>query len=165
MLHVEVSRMAGDPLRVDDTISYMASEVRPAVEHQPGSLGTPLYIDPAAGGIEFESFWASHGSLVQSEEAIAASVREAARRAGRTVTRERYEVVMFEREVPWRSGQGVRVTVVSVEPSRAEDAVAPMSAESSKLSNVENAVAWYGDTAVPLLADTRGFCAALLYAD
>ena len=47
MLHVEVSRMAGDPLRLDDTISYMASEVRPAVERQPGSLGTSLFIDPA----------------------------------------------------------------------------------------------------------------------
>jgi hypothetical protein len=38
-------------------------------------------------------------------------------------------------------------------------------AESSKLTNVEDAVARYGDTAVPLLADTSGFCAALLYAD
>ena len=57
------------------------------------------------------------------------------------------------------------MTLVSVEPSKAEDAVAPMSAESSRLSNVEDAVAWYGDTAVPLLAETSGFCAALLYAD
>ncbi len=165
MLHVEVSRIAGDPLRLGDTISYMASEVRPAVERQPGSLGTALFIDPAAGGMGFESFWASHGSLVESEEVIAASVREAARRTGGTVTRERYEVLVFEREAPWRGGQGVRVTLVSVEPSKAEDAVAPMSAESSKLSNVEDAVAWYGDTAVPLLAETSGFCAALLYAD
>ena len=68
--------------------------------------GTSLYIDPAASSIEFESFWASHGSLVQSEEAIAASACEAARRAERTVTRERYEVVVYEREAPWRRGQG-----------------------------------------------------------
>jgi hypothetical protein len=26
-------------------------------------------------------------------------------------------------------------------------------------------VAWYGDTAVPRLADVGGFCAALLYSD
>jgi hypothetical protein len=31
--------------------------------------------------------------------------------------------------------------------------------------NLEDAVAWYGDTAVPRLADASGFCAALLYAD
>ena len=32
------------------------------------------------------------------------------------------------------------------------------------LSSVEDAIAWYGDTAVPRLAETSGFCAALLYA-
>ena len=58
---------------------------------------------------------------------------------------------MFEPEAPLRSGQGVRVTRMNVEPSR--------------LPNIEDAVAWYGDTAVPLLAGGSGFCAALLYAD
>lgn len=80
-------------------------------------------------------------------------------------TRERYEVPVFEQEAPLLGGRGVRVTPISVEPTRAEDAIAPMSAESSRLSNAEDAVAWYGAAAVPLLADTSGFCAALLYAD
>jgi hypothetical protein len=40
-----------------------------------------------------------------------------------------------------------------------------MSADSSQRSNIEDAVAWYGDTAIPSLADNSGFCAALLYAD
>ena len=86
-----------------------------------------------------------------SEDVIAASVREAARRAGGTVTRERYEVLVFELEASLRGGQGVRVTRMDVEPS--------------KLSDVEDAVAWYGDMAVPRLADASGFCAAMLYAD
>ena len=33
------------------------------------------------------------------------------KRAGGTVTRERYAVLVFEREAPLRGGQGVRVTV------------------------------------------------------
>jgi hypothetical protein len=165
VLHVEVNRIAGDPLRLGDTISYLTSEVRPAVERQRGSLGMSLFIDPATGAVGFEAFWASHGALVASEEVIAASVPEAARRTEGTVTRERYEVLVFERKAPWRGGQGVRVTPMAVEPPKAEDAVAPMSAESARLSKVEDAVAWYGETAVPVLADTSGFCAALLYAD
>ena len=165
MLHVEVSRIAGGRHRLDDAISYLASQACPAVERQPGSRGTSLLIGPTAGALTFESFWASQGALVGSEDAIAASVREAARYAQGTVTRARYEVVVFEREAPWRGGQGVRVTPMTVEPTKAEDAVAPMSAGSSKRSNIEDAVAWYGDTAVPVLADTGGFCAALLYAD
>ena len=151
MLHVEVSRITGDPLRMDDAISYLASEVRPAMERRPGSLGTSLLIDPEAGAMGFESFWASSGALADSGDVIAASVREAARRAGGTVTRERYAILVFEREAPLRGGQGVRVTQMNVEPSM--------------LSNVEDAAAWYGDTAVPRLADASGFCSALLYAD
>jgi hypothetical protein len=58
---------------------------------------------------------------------------------------------VFEHEAPLRGGQGVRVTTMTVKPSL--------------LSSVEDAVAWYGDTAVPRLADASGFCAALLYAD
>jgi heme-degrading monooxygenase HmoA len=151
VLHVEVSRITGDRLRMDDAVSYLSSEVRPAVERRPGSLGTSLLLDPGAGAMGFESFWASSGALVDSEDVIAASVREAARRAGGTVTHERYAVLVFEHEAPLRGGQGVRVTQMTIEPSM--------------LSSVEDAVAWYGDTAVPRLAEASGFCAALLYAD
>lgn len=51
------------------------------------------------------------------------------------MTRERYAVLVFEREAPLRGGRGVRVTPMDVEPSM--------------LSNVEDAVAWYGDTGSP----------------
>ena len=151
MLHVEVDQVTGDPLRLGEAISYIMSEVRPVLEQQPGSLGTLLLIDPEAGAMRFESFWASKGALADSEDMIIASVREAAPRAGEKVTRERYEVQVFERDARLRGGQGVRVTPMKVEPS--------------KLANVEDAVAWYGDTVVPQLAETGGFRAALLYVD
>jgi hypothetical protein len=67
------------------------------MERQPGNLGTSLLLDPEAGVMGFESFWASSDALLDSEDVIAASVREAARRAGGTVTRERYAVLVFER--------------------------------------------------------------------
>jgi hypothetical protein len=165
VLHVEVSRIAGDRLRLGDVISYLTSEACPAVERQPGSLGISLLIAAQGGALGLESFWASHGALAAGENMVEASVREAARRAQGAVTRERYQVLVFEREAPLGGGQGVRVTPVSIEPVKAEDAIAPMSAKSSRRSNIEDAVAWYADTAVPSLADTSGFCAALLYAD
>jgi hypothetical protein len=151
MVHVEVYRMTGDPLRLNEATSYMATEARAAVERQHRNLGTSLLIDPDAGAARFESFWASDDALTDSEDVIAASAREAGQRAGATVTAERYQVVVFEREAPLRGGQGVRVTPVNVKPSQ--------------LSTIEDAIAWYGDTAVPVLADTSGFFAALLYAD
>jgi hypothetical protein len=57
VLHVEVSRITGDPLRLGEAINYIANEGRPAVERRPGNLGTSLLIDPEAGAMEFESFW------------------------------------------------------------------------------------------------------------
>jgi hypothetical protein len=53
---------------------------------------------------------------MDSGDVIAAGVGEAARRAGRTVTRERYAVLVFERAAPWRGGPGVRVTVGATWP-------------------------------------------------
>ena len=46
MLHVEMSWITAKPLRLGDAIGYMAGEVRPAVEGQPGSLGTSLLTGP-----------------------------------------------------------------------------------------------------------------------
>jgi hypothetical protein len=151
MLHVEVNWITGDPLRLSEAISYLVGEVRGAVERQHGSLGTSLLIDRGAGAAGFQSFWESNHALVASDGVIAAGCREAARRAGGAVTAERYEVLVFEREAPLPAGAGVRVVRVDAGPSNA--------------AKVENAVAWYGDTAVPWLMETGGFCAALLYGD
>jgi hypothetical protein len=141
--HVHVSRISGDPLRLSDAVSYLASEVRPAVERQHGSLGTALLISPEAGAARFESFWAPGSPLARDETRDETSVREAARRAGGTVTAERYEVLVFERTEPLDAGRWVRMT--------------PMDAGPSQRAKIEDTVTWYGDTAVPQLADTNGF--------
>jgi hypothetical protein len=118
VLHVEVSRITGDPLRLADAVSYPAREVCPAVERQPGSLATSLLIGPEAGAMGFESSWAPDGALPDSGDVIAASAGEAARRAGGTVTRERYAVLVFEHEAPPRGGQEARVTRGCAAPPR-----------------------------------------------
>ena len=150
MLHVEVNRVTGDPHRLNEAISYATTELRPVLEYQAGNLGTLLLTDPGADGMAFQSFWASSGALTDTEDAIVAGIRETARLAGGRATREHYAVIVFEHEAPLHGGQGVRVTEMNV--------------DLPKLIHVEDAVAWYGATVVPELADTRGFRAALLYA-
>lgn len=151
MLHVEIDQITADPSRLGQAIGYLASEARRAVERRPGSLGTLLMVAPAAGALRFESFWASGRALAGGEDAIDGGVREAARQAAGKVVRERFDVLVFERDAPLHGGEGARVTRLKVAPSRP--------------SKVEDAAAWYGDTLVPQLADTSGFRAALLYAD
>lgn len=148
MLHVRFNFLTADPHRLGDSVKFIESEVRPQVDSQPGSLGTSLYTDPEAGLAILESFWASDDAMHASEHTVSSSRREAVKRAAGTVSVERYEVPVFELEAPMRSGAGMRLTRMDVEPSQVEDAVEV-----------------YGDTAVPWLAETRGFCSTLLLVD
>src|SRR6266536_2576052 len=129
MLHVRLDLITGGPLLLGDSIRYIESEIRPAVESQPGSLGMSLHADPERGALVAESFWASRDALLDSEPIVAPSRDEAVRRAKGTAA-------------------GVRLTRLDVGPGAVGDAIA-----------------WFGDTAVPWLADTEGFRGALLYVD
>jgi quinol monooxygenase YgiN len=148
VLHVRLNLITADPLRLGDSLNYIENEVRGAVESQPGNVGMALQTNFELGVAILESFWASGDALRASERMVAPSRREAVRRATGTVTVERYRVPVFEREGSLRGGEGVRLTRMDVEPSAVEDAVAA-----------------FGDTVVPWLADTAGFCSALLFVD
>src|ERR1700730_7327108 len=148
MLQARLNLITADPLRLPDSVDYIKGEVRPVVESLHGSLGMSLYTNPELGVAILESFWASREALLQSEQIASPRRHDAVRRAMGTVCVERYRVPVFEREAPLDTGMGLRLTRMDVEPSRGEDAVET-----------------YGDTAVPWLAETDGFCGALLLID
>ena len=149
MLHVRLNLITADPQRLGDAIKYMEAEVRPAVEMQRGNLGISLQVNPELGVAVLESFWVSADALRDSERIVAPARLEAVRLANTgTVTVERYRVPVFELEGPMPGGAGVRLTRMDVERSK-----------------IENAVEVFGDTAVPWLAETEGFCSALLLVD
>jgi len=131
-------------------VAYLEREVRPVVESQPGSLGLSLLAGQKPGVAIVESFWATHDhELVWAAGETEALVRaELARRIGRPVTPEDYQVAVFEREASLRSGKAVRLTRLEVKPM-----------------GVADVVEVFGDTAVPRLAGTPGFRGALLFAD
>ena len=138
MMHVRFNLLTADPLRLGDAIKYLEAEVRPLNESLRGSLGVAVV----------ESFWASEEAVVQSGPTVGPSRSEMVRRAAGTGSVERYQVPVFEQQGTLMAGAGLRLTRMDIEPSQVEDAVET-----------------YGDTAVPMLADTEGFCAALLFAD
>jgi hypothetical protein len=148
MMQVRFNLLTADPLRLGDAIKYLEAEVRPLNESLRGSLGVALYANPELGVAVVESFWASEEAVVQSGPTVGPSRSEMVRRAAGTVSVERYQVPVFEQQGTLMAGAGLRLTRMDIEPSQVEDAVET-----------------YGDTAVPMLADTEGFCAALLFAD
>ena len=148
MMQVRFNLLTADPLRLGDAIKYLEAEVRPLNESLRGSLGVALYANPELGVAVVESFWASEEAVVQSGPTVGPIRSEMVRRAAGTVSVERYQVPVFEQQGTLMAGAGLRLTRMDIEPSQVEDAVET-----------------YGDTAVPMLADTEGFCAALLFAD
>lgn len=148
MLRNRFNLITADPDRLGETVKFIEGDVRPAVESQPGSLGTTLYTNSDLGLAIFESFWASTDALVASEQMAAPARREAIQRAAGTVTVERYQVPVFELEGRIPPHACLRLTRMDAEPA-----------------NLEDAIEVYGDTAVSWLAETAGFCSALLLAD
>ena len=149
MMHVRVSQVTAAPPVLAGCLAYLERKVRPVVESQPGSLGLSLLAGQRAGVAIVESFWATHDhELVWAAGETEALVRDGlARRIERPVTAEDYQVIIFEREAPLRSGEAVRLTRLQVKPPGVAD-VAEV----------------FGDTAVPWLAEVPGFCGALLFA-
>ncbi len=110
MLHARLNLITADPVLLGESVRYIESEVRPAVERLPGNLGMSLLANPESGVAVLESFWVSHNALLDSENAVATARGEMARRVKGPLTAECYRIPVFEREAPLRGGEGIRLT-------------------------------------------------------
>jgi hypothetical protein len=149
MMHARVSLIAADPQVLPGCLAYVEREVRLLAESQRGSLGLSLLAGQQPGTAVVESFWATHDhELVWAAGKTAALLKsELARRAGRPVTPEDYQVPIFERPAPLSGAEAVRLTRLEVKPPA-----------------VGNVVDVVSDTAVPRLVETPGFRGMLLLA-
>lgn len=145
MVQAELNLITMDPVRLNESVDYIATELRPLVESQSGSLGMSLHTNSELGVAVLETFWVSGDALRIGEQLLAPSRHESVRRVTGTLCVERYAVPVFEREGPVRADAGVRLTRMDVEPS-----------------GVDDAVEVFGDTAVPWLAETEA-CRCILY--
>jgi heme-degrading monooxygenase HmoA len=164
VLHVNLNLISEDPDLLGESISYIEATVRPAVEHLRGNLGMSLHADRQSGALVLESFWASRDELMDGENAAAPGLAEDARRGNGTVAAQMYDVPVFVLEgYSAGGGEAVQLNWMDVDPSKplAEGAIAS-SADTEVM--IEDAIASFGDSAVPSLAETAGFRGALLYA-
>jgi len=146
MLHARLNLITSDSRDLLPFLTYIDDEVRPVLESQRGNLGLSLLASPGAAVLE--SFWVSHDALQASEHASMQLRDDLERRAQVPVSVEQYQVSVFERGEPVFPGQAARLTRIQVTPSAVPD-VAEV----------------FGDTSVPWLAETPGFCGALLLAE
>jgi hypothetical protein len=148
MMHAQLTMIRANPRVLGHCIGYVRDELRPVLESQPGSLGLSLQASPESGAATLASFWATREAYWLSRRVTAPLRSELARRVNTPVTGQDYQVAIFEREAPLHSGVAVRVTWLTAKPLGVDDVIQVI-----------------GDTAVPRLAETPGFCDALLFAD
>jgi quinol monooxygenase YgiN len=147
VLHLRLNLITAEPPVLDECLRYIETEVRPAMEREPGSLGLSLLVRWEPGVAVLESFWVSEHALVASEQAAASVRGELARLASGPVAEEQYRIAVFEREV-LGGGEAVRMTRIEAKPSAVDDVIEV-----------------FGDSAVPWLAESPGYRGALLLAD
>lgn len=164
MLQVELSLISADPGLLGDPIRYIEATFRPAAERLTGNLGMALHADRESGALVLESFWASRDELVGSENIATPGLAEEVRRGNGTVAARLYEVPVFVLEGYSSAGEAVQLAWMDVEPSMPLAAGAVASSADREVM-VEDAIASFGDSAVPSLADADGFRGAMLYAD
>ena len=121
MMRARVNLITADPDRMADTISYIKTSVRPAVDSMDGSLGLSLYANAEIGVAVLESFWASREALIHSEQMAAPRRTDVVRRAVGTVSVERYRVPVYDREAPLDTAAGLRLTRMDVDTARIEE--------------------------------------------
>src|SRR6185312_12157309 len=68
VLQARLNLITADPLRLDDSVKFIETDVRPAVENELGNLGMSLYTNPELGVAVLTSFWVSRDALRHSEE-------------------------------------------------------------------------------------------------
>jgi heme-degrading monooxygenase HmoA len=146
-MHMRLTLLTADPLRVEDTLHFIANEARPRIEDQPGNLGMSLKVKKPLGVVAVETYWISGDAMHASDRNVRATREEAAHRANGTVSVETLQIASMVRTGPWEPGAGVQVT-------RAE----------SEAASLDGVVAAYEDTTLPWLTETPGFCGALLAA-
>ena len=131
-----------------DTISYIKTSVRPAVDSMEGSLGLSLYANAEIGvaGTRVVLGVARGADPFRADgRGRAPAHRRGAPGRGHGERRALPGSGGYEREAPLDTAAGLRLTRMDVDTPRIEDTVE-----------------CFGATVVPRLADARGFCGALL---
>jgi hypothetical protein len=147
-VHCRFTLLPGDPARLGNALRYYEAEGRPQIEGEPGNLGMSLFENAEIGVAAIETWWVSGDAMRDTERAEDPMRTAAAKLAVGTTSVERFEIGIYVRTARPHPGAGLRLTRLDTDPGR-----------------VDAAVTAYHDTAIPWLAETDGFCEAMLYVD
>jgi hypothetical protein len=144
-MHLRLTLLTADPKQLQEAVHFIEDEARPLVEGEPGNLGMSLKVKSPLGVALVETFWVSGDAMRESDRNVRATREQAADRVNGTLSVEGFQVASMLKVAPWEPGNGVRITRLD-----------------SELSQLDQFVAAYEDTALPWLTEAGGFCGAFL---
>lgn len=147
-MHVRATTISIDPKRVDDLIRFVQREVAPPLQDLPGSLGLSMFADRDSGTCTVSTAWDSEQDRDASDASLAPVRTRVAVEFEAVPTVELFEMAVLDRRRPAEAGFWARMTRVTIDPERIDDAVDA-----------------YGTTTLPALELLDGFCSAVLLVD
>lgn len=123
-MFVRATTINADPARLDEGIAFVRDNVVPAVNTLPGSLGLSMFVDRETGTTTVSTAWETEQARADAD-AVLTPLRAKGTRilAGGTPVTELFELAVIDRMRPAQVGFCSRLTRVSIDPARVEEAI------------------------------------------
>ena len=113
-MYARVTRIKGDPAKIDEVVEQTKTELIPVFKQQPGYLGVISVGNRETGEGATATYWDSMENLKASEPAIfAARDKFAAAGAGEIVSFHRCEIPVSDRRADPKAGTHLRIAILT----------------------------------------------------
>ena len=146
-MYARLTLHTADPVRLGEVISHYENDVMGVFTHEPGNRGMSVLVNDDLGVALVEAYWATEKEMRSNDTTFVRPVHDAAF-FGATVSIEHYELASFVHVAPARPGAAVSLTRLDTAPTSPDEVRAA-----------------YGGIALGPLADSDGFCTAVLFVD
>jgi hypothetical protein len=123
-MFVRATTIHADLAKLEDGITFVRDMVVPAVDTLPGSLGLSMFVDRETGTTTTTTAWETEQARADADEVLTPLRAKAVRIVGGgTPVTELFELAVIDRHRPAQRGFFTRMTRVTIDPARVEDAI------------------------------------------
>ena len=125
-MYARSTTVHGDPLRMDDGVSYVRDTVMPAIQQMAGGIGLSMLCDRESGRCIITTAWRDEMSMHDTESAVHDLRKRTAELMGGPTDVQEWEIAVVHRMHEAHNGACTRVIYGSMEMERLDDVVATM---------------------------------------
>jgi quinol monooxygenase YgiN len=120
-MYARSTTIHGDPMKLDDGITYVREEVMQALQQMPGCIGLSMLCERETGRCIVTSAWRDEMAMHDTEGAVHDMRRRAAEMLGGRAEVQEWEIALMHRMHEAHNGACTRVIWASVDPAKFDD--------------------------------------------